>query len=197
MLAFAWSLAVPVPARATESTFADNVQMSVSGAPGTGTITLGSAMAGHQSAAAADVPNGAQVSYYAYDPSNGAWEDGQGTYSSSGPTITRGPLWSSASGSAVDLTSAAIIALTPLAEDFPAHPVGGPTSWTANDLACVAADVANHRTIGDCNLSPSSSGWTTQAAGDNTTHLATTAFVNGGWHLLNTLTASSSASLFD
>lgn len=110
-----------VPASA-QSYLVDNVKMSVSGTPGTGAITLGSAVAGAQSAAAAGVPNGAQVSYYISDGGTN-WEIGHGTYSTSGPTLTRGALWSSAgANTAISLDSSAIVSLTLLAEDVGTAP---------------------------------------------------------------------------
>ena len=58
------------------------------------------------------------VSYVATD-SGGIYEYGHGTYSTSGPTLTRTTiLGSSNSGSAVTLTSSAIVAMTALAEDL-------------------------------------------------------------------------------
>lgn len=104
---------------AQQSYLPNNVQMTVSGTPGVGsTINLGSATTGHQSAASASVPNGAQVSYYVLDVNN-TWEQGHATYNSSGPSLTsRTPISSSSSGSAISMTSAAIISFVIIGTDF-------------------------------------------------------------------------------
>lgn len=117
-LALALLAALPGPAIAAASYFADNVQMTVSGTPGTGTITLGSAVSGHQSASTATIPNGSQVSYYAAD-TGAIWEIGHGTYNSSAGTVTRGALWgSSGPSTAVSLTSSAVVSIVSIGEDF-------------------------------------------------------------------------------
>lgn len=94
----------------------DMAQMSVTGTPGTGTITLSAAVAGYQTFAAAGVLNGGLVSYGITDGTN--FEVGRGTYSSSGPTLTRGPLFSSNSNAAISATSSALVRVTLLAEDL-------------------------------------------------------------------------------
>ena len=116
----ALGFAAPIePAAAAASYLVDNVKMTVSGTPGTGTITLGSAVTGAMSASTAGVPNGSQVSYYISDGGSN-WEIGQGTYSTTGPTLTRGALWSSAgANTAISLDSSALVSLTLLAEDIP------------------------------------------------------------------------------
>jgi hypothetical protein len=92
--------------------------MTVSGTPGTGAITLGSAVAGYQSLAAAGVTNGAVVSYGISDVST-AWEIGQGTYTTSGTSLARTTvLASSNSGAAISVTSAATVYLTAFASDL-------------------------------------------------------------------------------
>lgn len=111
--------------------FADMVKVGVTGTPGTGTITLGSAQTGFQTFAAAGVPNGAVVSYSLGDTlSNGVytvWEVGRGTYNSVSGTLTRGPLFSSSGGSAVALTSSAVVWLVILADDLTLA-IGGNTA---------------------------------------------------------------------
>jgi hypothetical protein len=94
----------------------DMAQMTVTGTPGTGTITLNAAVSGYQTFAAAGVPNGATVSYGITDGTN--WEVGRGTYTTSGITLTRGPIFSSNSNAAISATSAATIRVTLLAEDL-------------------------------------------------------------------------------
>lgn len=69
---------------------------------GTGTLTLsGTAPSGFQAFAA--IGNGNSCAYTIVDPATGAWETGIGTYSSSGPTLSRTTvLDSSNSGAAVN-----------------------------------------------------------------------------------------------
>ncbi len=91
--------------------------MTVSGTPGTGAITLGSAVSGYQTFAAAGIANGQYSSYGITDGTN--WEVGQGYYTSSGTTWTRSTiLASSNSGSAISCTSNAIVYLTVLPSDM-------------------------------------------------------------------------------
>lgn len=96
---------------------ADGVKMTVSGTPGTGTITLGSAVSGFQSLSGASVANGAVLPCYITDVSN-AWEFSFCTYNSSAGTLTRQVVWSSNSNAAVSLTSAAIVNVTIFAENL-------------------------------------------------------------------------------
>lgn len=99
------------------STLANRAKMTVSGTPGTGTITLGSAVSGYQSFSAA---LGASATYtVSYTIEDGSsWEVGTGTYTTSGTTLTRTPSASSNGGSAISATSSAIVFLTALAADL-------------------------------------------------------------------------------
>ncbi len=94
----------------------DMAKMTVTGTPGTGTITLNAASSGFQTFAAAGVVNGEIVSYSIVDGTS--WEIGRGTYTTSGTTLTRGPIYSSNSNAAVSLTSAAIVGVSVLLEDL-------------------------------------------------------------------------------
>jgi hypothetical protein len=100
---------------------------------GTGTITLGSAIgsgaainsASWQTFAAAGAANAVSVRYLILD-SNGAWEYGPGTYTSSGTTLTRAsPLdgtvagMKSSTGSTLSLTGTAQVFIAAVAEDIP------------------------------------------------------------------------------
>ena len=77
----------------------DRVQVAAT-ANTTVSFTLGSAVAGYQSFATAGVTNGNTVYYGSSDGTN--WEVGIGTYSTTGPTLTRTTILSSSnSGSAV------------------------------------------------------------------------------------------------
>lgn len=105
----------------------NRAKMTVSGTPGTGTITLGSASSGFQTFASAGVPTGALVSYVAENGT--AWEVGQGTYTSVGTTLSRGLIQSS-TGSLLNLTSSATVFITALATDF--YPLTSSTASTAS-----------------------------------------------------------------
>lgn len=95
---------------------AHRVKMTVSGTPGTGTITLGSAETGFQSFADADtIADGDVVSYFIED--GNAWEVGTGTYTTSGTTLSR-TLVESSTGSLLSLSSGAIVGVTALVSDF-------------------------------------------------------------------------------
>ena len=71
---------------------------------GTGTITLGAAVSGYQTFAAAGAQN-SDVVFYAIEDGL-AWEIGTGTYSSAGPTLTR-TLLQSSTGSLLNLSGSA------------------------------------------------------------------------------------------
>lgn len=92
----------------------NRVQMSVSGTPGTGTITLGSAASGYQSFSAA---HGANATVDVLITDGTAWEVARGcTYTHSGTTLSRGTLEASSTGSAISLTSAAVVSQIPTAQ---------------------------------------------------------------------------------
>lgn len=82
---------------------------------GTGTITLGSAVTGYQSLAAAAVANSDIVSYVIEDGT--AWELGTGTYTSSGTTLSR-TLVQSSTGSLLSLSGNAMVYVSALAADI-------------------------------------------------------------------------------
>ena len=90
---------------------------------GTGTITLGSAVDGFQTFAAAGVADGDVVRYVIEE--GDAWEIGLGTFDATGGTLTRNPAESSIGGGAITLTGAAEVFLTAANADI--SPTGGGT----------------------------------------------------------------------
>jgi hypothetical protein len=92
----------------------NRVQMTVTGTPGTGTITLNAASSAYQTFAAAYAGN-ATVDILIVDGT--AWEVARAcTYTNSGTTVTRGTLEASSTGSAISLTSAAVVSQIPTAQ---------------------------------------------------------------------------------
>jgi len=83
---------------------------------GTGTITLGSAVAGYQSFADAGVSDSDTVRYVIEDGDN--WEIGTGTYTASGTTLARSVESSSNADAALNLTGNALVFVTAAAADL-------------------------------------------------------------------------------
>lgn len=100
----------------------NRVKMTVSGTPGTGTVTLNAAAANNFCTfAEAGVPNGKQVRYVIEDGTD--FEIGLGTYTSSGTTLSRDSVTLSkisgvAGTSKITATSSAIVRIDAAAEDF-------------------------------------------------------------------------------
>lgn len=84
---------------------------------GTGTITLGAAVSGYLTFALAGVANGDVVTYGIKDGANS--EVGWGVYTSAGTTLTRGPVKSTNSNSAISLSGSAEVFITAMSSDFP------------------------------------------------------------------------------
>lgn len=92
-----------------------NLAQMTTATAGTGTITLGSAVAPFITFAAAGVQNNDVVAYSIIDGANS--EMGYGTYSAAGPTLTRN-LRKSSTGALLNLSGSAIVRLTPGREDI-------------------------------------------------------------------------------
>lgn len=96
----------------------NRAKMTVTGTPGTGTLTLNAAVTGYMSFATAGIADGDIVSYVIED--GAAWELGQGTYTAAGTTLARTTVIASSAGGTtkISATSAAQVYLTVLAADF-------------------------------------------------------------------------------
>ena len=105
---------------ATLSTFFDMVYVYATETSGHGPFTLGAAVGGFQTAAAAGITNGTPVSYRATDGTN--WETAHGVIDVSGSTytLTRGvdTIKSSNSNSLVSFGSGVTVAITELSQDL-------------------------------------------------------------------------------
>lgn len=82
---------------------------------GAGSVTLGAALPGFRTFAAAGVVDGSIVSYAIEDA--GGRETGRGTYTAGTSTLTR-TLKASSTGALLDLSGQAVVFITPIAEDF-------------------------------------------------------------------------------
>ena len=99
---------------------------------GTGTITLGSAVDGFQTFAAAGVANGDTVRYCIEDGTS-SFELGSGVYTASGTTLTRVVSESSNSDNAINLSGDAIVFITAIAADIQ------PTTFTTTVFTATAS----------------------------------------------------------
>ena len=99
---------------------------------GTGTITLGSAVAGFQTFADAGVANADSVRYTIEDGT--AWEIGTGTYTPSGTTLSRS-LESSSTGSLLNLSGSATVFVTAAAADLQSDSANTASTLVARDAS--------------------------------------------------------------
>lgn len=99
------------------SNLANLARMTVTGTPGTGTITLNAAVSSYLTFAQAGITDGMLVSYGILDGVNS--EAGIGIYTASGTTLSRLRVYNSTNGNAaVSLTSAAEVGVAPLASNI-------------------------------------------------------------------------------
>jgi len=108
-------------------TLADRAKMTIASisstpATGKGPITVSVASAGYQTFADAGVSDGDTVSYVIEEGTT--WETGLGTYSSTGPTLTRTTPSAGSAATPVAFTTAAEVFLTALAVDIDRGPYG-------------------------------------------------------------------------
>jgi hypothetical protein len=112
-----------------------NLARMTTATAGTGTITLGSAVSGYLTFAAAGVSNGETVTYGIKDGTDS--EIGEGVYTASGATLTRSVIKSTNSDSAVSLSGSAEVFITPSHRHFfdqgtaiIFQQTSAPTGWT-------------------------------------------------------------------
>jgi hypothetical protein len=136
---------------ATLSTFFDMVYVQVSGSPGSGNATLGSALIGFQTPAAAGITNGTHVSYRMTDGTN--WETAHGTIDVSGSTYTlvRGvdTIHSNNSNALVNFTASSgiTVLICPLSQDMNAWvSAGAAQSFTTTQQAQAQSNLGFART---------------------------------------------------
>jgi hypothetical protein len=122
--------------------FYNLARMSVSGTPGTGTITLGSAVSGHLTFAAAGVADGEVVAYGIRDGANS--EIGFGVYTAAGTTLTRNVSSSTNANAPISCTSAAEVYITIRAQDVMQQGLspGGRLTLTSNTPVMIADALA-------------------------------------------------------
>jgi hypothetical protein len=95
----------------------DRIKFTTPTAPGTGPVTVGSAVSGFRTPAGAGIPDGTTNIPYAIEDGT-AWETGTGTYTTSGTTFSRTVSASSNSNNLLNLSSSATMFVTPIASNI-------------------------------------------------------------------------------
>ncbi len=109
----------------------------VTGTPGTGSVSLSSALTGFQTPSGAGLANNDTFPYLITEGAS-SWEVGIGTYNTAGNSFARTTIIASSSGgAAISFTSAATVAITPLEYDvnYGAVPIGGVIMWSGSASA--------------------------------------------------------------
>ena len=96
----------------------------VTSTTGTGTVSLGTAVAGYQTLSEAGVSDGDTVRYVIEDGFD--WEIGSGVYTASGTTLSRSVDESSNAGAAISLSGAAVVFVSATSADIQQPPSEGP-----------------------------------------------------------------------
>jgi hypothetical protein len=147
------------------ATFLYNMaRMTVTGTPGTGTITLNAAVSSFLTFAQAGVPDGTRVAYTIEDGANR--EKGEGVYTSSGTTLTRATIRNSTnSNAAISATSAAQVLIDPAATDI-LNKTGDTMTGKLTTLATATGAAGFNVPHGTAPTSPVDGDvWTTSAGG--------------------------------
>ena len=150
---------------------------------GTGTLTLGSAVTGYLSFATAGVTNGQVVTYAIedYDGSGNivAREVGAGTYSSTGPTLSRDTVYSSTNaGAKINCSGLQYVFVSLAKEDLATYGVlSAANTWSANNTFSANAGfgiaaAANRLTVKSTASNLNNTHWLAQDNGDLATLFA-------------------------
>ena len=177
-----------------------NIARMTTATSGTGTITLGSAVASFLTFAQAGATNGMTVAYLIEDGNGTGREVGTGVYTSAGTTLTRTPVNSTNSNNAISLSGTAQVALTALAADITnktGDTMTGALNWaTAVTIAsgasvAIGAAISNYVIISGVatvtafdTISQGAFRWCRCSGALTLTHNATSLILPGGANIL-------------